>query len=88
MPYILPIATKLSEDDIRKVGGKSDLKTIKGFYIYRNKRLIIWGTWFRLARKEELGKLARIKVDIPNSIRLYVEIDIKKYCIATRFDKE
>lgn len=77
-PYILPIITKLTLEDMKKVGGKNDLKNNQGFYIYRNKRLIIWGTWFKLARKEELGKLARVQVDIPNSLDYMWGIDVKK----------
>ncbi len=77
-PYILPYINKLTQEELKKVGGKEDLRNNQGFYIYRNKRLIIWGTWFRLTRKEELGKLARIMVDIPNSLDYMWNIDIKK----------
>lgn len=54
------------------------MKNEQGFYIYRQKRLIIWGTWFRLERKDELSKLARVMVDIPNSLDSMWSIDIKK----------
>jgi hypothetical protein len=77
-PYILPHRNKLSREDLRKVGGADDLRTNQGFYIYRCKRLIIWGTWFRLLSKEELNKLARVKVDIPNSLDEIWSIDVKK----------
>ncbi|MEI6755400.1 MAG: ATP-binding protein [bacterium] len=77
-PYILPHRNKLSREDLKKVGGADDLRTNQGFYIYRCKRLIIWGTWFRLLSKEELNKLARVKVDIPNSIDEIWSIDVKK----------
>jgi len=77
-PYILPHRSKLSKEDLRKVGGADDLRTNQGFYIYRCKRLIIWGTWFRLLGKEELNKLARVKVDIPNSLDEIWSIDVKK----------
>lgn len=77
-PYILPHRSKLSKDDLRKVGGADDLRINQGFYIYRCKRLIIWGTWFRLLSKEELNKLARVKVDIPNSLDEIWSIDVKK----------
>lgn len=77
-PYILPHRNKLSRDDLHKVGGADDLRTNQGFYIYRCKRLIIWGTWFRLLGKEELNKLARVKVDIPNSLDEIWSIDVKK----------
>ena len=77
-PFILPHLSKLSQDDLDKVGGKERLKNEQGFYVYRNRRLIIWGTWFRLERKEELNKLARVMVDIPNSLDYMWSIDIKK----------
>ncbi|WP_017209988.1 ATP-binding protein [Clostridium beijerinckii] len=77
-PYILPHISALTKEDIKKVGGKERLRNEQGFYVYRNKRLIIWGTWFKLGRKEELSKLARVKVDIPNDLDYMWNIDIKK----------
>lgn len=77
-PYILPYTSKLSAKDKRRLGDLSDLRQNQGFYIYRNKRLIIWGTWFRLLRQQELNKLARIRVDIPNTLDSIWEIDVKK----------
>lgn len=77
-PFILPHLTKLTQEDLDKVGGKENLRTEQGFYVYRNKRLIVWGTWFRLERKDELNKLARVRVDIPNSLDYMWSIDIKK----------
>lgn len=77
-PFILPHITKLSREDLDKVGGKDRLRNDQGFYVYRNKRLIIWGTWFRLEHKDELNKLARVMVDIPNSLDYMWSIDIKK----------
>ena len=77
-PFILPHITKLNQKDLDKIGGKEKLRNEQGFYVYRNKRLIIWGTWFRLERKDELNKLARVMVDIPNSLDYMWSIDIKK----------
>lgn len=77
-PYILPHLSKLNQEDLDKIGGKERLRGDQGFYVYRNKRLIIWGTWFRLERKDELNKLARVMVDIPNSLDYMWSIDIKK----------
>jgi hypothetical protein len=77
-PFILPHKNKLSRDDLKKAGGADDLRTNQGFYIYRCKRLILWGTWFRLLGKDELNKLARVKVDIPNSLDEIWSIDVKK----------
>jgi len=77
-PYILPHRNKLTHEELKKVGGADDLRTNQGFYIYRCKRLILWGTWFRLLGKDELNKLARVKVDIPNSLDEIWSIDVKK----------
>ena len=77
-PYILPFSSKVSEKDKKKLGELADLRQNQGFYIYRNKRLIIWGTWFRLIRQQELNKLARIRVDIPNTLDSIWEFDVKK----------
>lgn len=76
-PYVLPFQKDLSKDDIRLLGGFENYKSKQGFYIYRNERLIIWGTWFGRA-KGELTKHARVKVDIPNTLDDIWGIDIKK----------
>lgn len=77
-PYILPHISKLSAEELRLAGGEEGLRRNQGFYIYRNRRLIIRGTWFRLARAEELTKLARVRVDIPNALDRLWTLDIKK----------
>jgi hypothetical protein len=80
-PYILPHSSKLSPKDMERAGGSDGLRNQQGFYIYRNKRLIIWGTWFRLAKKDELSKLARVRVDIPNTLDHLWTLDIKKSAV-------
>jgi len=76
-PYILPFQKDISKEDMKKLGGVESYRTRQGFYIYRNERLIIWGTWFG-RHKGELTKHARIKVDIPNTLDDLWNIDIKK----------
>ena len=77
-PYILPHISKLTEKELKALGGKEGLRKQQGFYVYRNKRLLIWGTWFRLMRQGDLSKLARVQVDIPNSLDDLWTLDIKK----------
>jgi hypothetical protein len=77
-PYILPHTSKLSEKELKILGGKDGLRKLQGFYVYRNKRLLVWGTWFRLMRQGDLSKLARVQVDIPNSLDDLWILDIKK----------
>lgn len=80
-PFILPHQSDLQLEDIEKLGGINALRNGQGFYIYRNDRLIIYGTWFRLSAtsvSSELLKYGRIKVDIPNTLDDVWDIDIKK----------
>lgn len=77
-PYILPHISKLTSDEIKMLGGKDGLRKQQGFYVYRNKRLLVWGTWFRMMRQGDLSKLARIRVDIPNTLDDLWTLDIKK----------
>ena len=77
-PYVLPHASKVTTKEKRQLGELADLRSNQGFYVYRNKRLIIWGTWFRLVKAQEINKIARIRVDIPNTLDSIWEIDIKK----------
>lgn len=78
LPYILPPVSHLSPDEISLAGGKEGLRGTQGFYVYRNRRLVMWGTWFRLVPKEEFFKLTRIQVDIPNTFDDLWSLDIKK----------
>ncbi|MDO8775117.1 MAG: ATP-binding protein [Burkholderiaceae bacterium] len=77
-PFVLPPVSHLSQDEISMAGGKDGLRGTQGFYIYRNRRLVIWGTWFRLVPKEEFYKLTRVQVDIPNTFDDLWALDIKK----------
>lgn len=76
-PYILPHPGHITQSERALVG---DLDRNQGFYIYRNRRLIIWGTWFHLKKKTRLSQLARVQVDIPSSpeIDRLWDLDVKK----------
>ena len=77
-PYILPHISKMTEEEKKQLGGKDGIRRQQGFYVYRNKRLLIWGTWFRMMRQGDLSKLARVMVDIPNDLDDLWTLDIKK----------
>lgn len=77
-PYTLPHYHDLTDSDRNLLGGADKMRDSQGFYIYRNDRLIIYGTWFRIRVKSEVAKYAKIKVDIPNALDDIWEIDIKK----------
>lgn len=77
-PHVLPPVSHLLQDDIETAGGLEGLRGTQGFYVYRNRRLVIWGTWFRLVPKQEFFKLTRVQVDIPNTFDDLWSLDIKK----------
>lgn len=77
-PYILPFSDSISQEELDNLGGKEGLIRNQGFYVYRNRRLIVSANWFRVTRKTDLTKLCRVKVDIPNTLDDQWTIDVKK----------
>jgi Histidine kinase-, DNA gyrase B-, and HSP90-like ATPase. len=78
-PYILPHHSKLDSTLHEATSGPGGWNAHQGFYIYRNKRLLVAGDWLGLGfQKEEHYKLARIRVDLPNSLDEHWHIDVKK----------
>ena len=76
-PYILPHKTKFANDDeVKAAGGYKGWLQHQGFYVYRNERLIIYGTWFGLFKKEMSFNLARIQLDINSDSDFDWQIDI------------
>jgi hypothetical protein len=67
-PYTIPHFSKLTVEEKEMLGGDEGLVRNQGFYVYRNKRLIIYGTWFRLVPHGELSQLTRVRIDLPNSL--------------------
>ena len=79
VPYVLPHLSKLTKTIHDEAAGIKGWNAHQGFYIYRNKRLLVPGDWLGLPfAKEEHFKLARILVDIPNSMDQEWEIDVTK----------
>lgn len=77
--YVLPHRKNFSSElEYRKAEGIKGWVEQQGFYIYRGKRLLLAGDWLGLFRKEEHYKLARIRIDLPNTQDDLWQIDIKK----------
>lgn len=81
--FILPHKDRLAKKDFEQGAGPEGWTAQQGFYVYRNKRLLVPGSWLGLGRgkrwsKEEAHKLARIQLDIPNTADSAWKIDIKK----------
>jgi len=78
-PYILPHHSRLTREQHSIAGGPAGWNAQQGFYVYRNRRLLLAGDWLGLGfRKEEHYKLARILLDLPNSLDHEWEIDVRK----------
>jgi hypothetical protein len=76
--FILPHKSKISEETYKEAEGPKGWSEQQGFYVYRNERLLLSGDWLGIYRKEEHYKLARIQIDLPNSLDAEWQIDIKK----------
>jgi hypothetical protein len=76
--YVLPHHSKVSTQEYDENAGEGGYLKNQGFYVYRGKRLIVHGTWFRMKPKSELAKLTRIKIDLPNNLDQEWKIDTMK----------
>lgn len=78
----LPQMNQLNNHEraLLQLDGKTrhSLLNTQGFYVYRSHRLINWGSWFRMARKEKRLQRYRVRVDIPNSMDSLWALDVKK----------
>ena len=77
-PYVLPVAARRHKGDQEKLGITDNLLVSQGFYIYRNFRLINWGTWFKKGRKTPENQLIRVEVEIPSTYDHEWVLDVKK----------
>jgi hypothetical protein len=76
--FTLPHHRNVTQAEWERYAGPAGYVKNQGFYLYREKRLIIHGTWFGLARQMELTKLARVRIDMPNALDADWHVDVKK----------
>ena len=81
--HVLPHKDMLTSKEYESASGPSGWTSQQGFYIYRNKRMLLSGSWLGLGKgrswhKEEAYRLARIKVDISNAFDDVWDINILK----------
>ena len=80
---VLPHQDRLSADAYKRAAGPGGWTAQQGFYVYRNRRMLLAGGWLGLGsprpwNREEIHRLARISVDIPNTADAAWKIDIRK----------
>ena len=81
--HVLPHKDMLSSEDFERLAGPEGWTAQQGFYVYRNQRLLVAGSWLGLGTgrrwtKDEAHRLARIRLDISNSADADWKIDIRK----------
>lgn len=81
--YVLPHKDRLDAHEHDEAAGPDGWTAQQGFYVYRNERLLVAGSWLGLGRgrcwtKEEAHRLARIRLDIPNTADAEWKIDVRK----------
>jgi hypothetical protein len=76
--HTLPHHSNLTQSEIDNIGGMEEIYKGQGLYIYRENRLIIAGGWMGLSRTYQLGKLARIEINIPSGLDDEWSTDVKK----------
>lgn len=81
--HVLPHRDAFSEPEYEAAGGPEGWTAQQGFYVYRNGRLLVAGGWLGLGKgkawhREESQRLARIRLDIPNTADMDWKIDIRK----------
>ena len=76
--YILPHYSKITHQEHELLAGEDGTVKNQGFYLYRNSRLIVYGTWFGLQKFNDISQHVRIDVDIPNSLDKIWKITVDK----------
>ncbi|WP_240549562.1 ATP-binding protein [Devosia salina] len=81
--FVLPHKDHLKDKEYKIAGGPDGWNAHQGFFVYRNDRLLLSGGWLGLGKgrgwnREEPYRLARIRLDIPNSADADWKIDIRK----------
>lgn len=82
--HVLPHRDMLKPTEQEAAGGPGGWTQQQGFYVYRNKRLLMAGGWLGLGDngktwvRDEPHRLARIRLDIPNSVDADWKINVLK----------
>ena len=78
-PFVLPHVSKRNNEETQIGSGLYGWNAHQGFYVYRNRRMIIAGGYLDFDfTPEEHFKLCRIMVDLPNEVDHDWSIDVRK----------
>lgn len=81
--HVLPHKDRLTARECDLAAGPDGWAAQQGFYVYRNQRLLVAGSWLGLGRgrswsRDEAHRLARIRLDILNTADADWKIDVRK----------
>ena len=81
--FVMPHKDRFTKTEYDSAGGIYGWNAQQGFYVYRNDRLLVAGSWLglgspRLWTKDEVHRLARISLDFQNIADSEWKIDIRK----------
>lgn len=82
--HVLPHRDMLKPAEQESAAGSAGWTQQEGFYVYRNRRLLLAGGWLGLGDggkpwpRDEAHRLARIRLDIPNSADAEWKINVLK----------
>ena len=80
---VLPHPTKVDTAVYEKAEGPLGWNRHQGFFVYRCRRLVVAGGWLGLGfRQEPQTKLARIQVDLPNTLDESWQLNVMKSSVV------
>ncbi|RAJ83612.1 histidine kinase/DNA gyrase B/HSP90-like ATPase [Chitinophaga dinghuensis] len=86
--FILPSSSIQESKDGNPIWtpANKSLMDMEGIYVYRGDRLIIYGGWLGVIKKAPRMQLARLKVDIGNSVDKYFQLNVAKSLITIPYE--
>lgn len=82
--FILPVAA--SDEENNWTNSNNNLMDLEGLYIYRGDRIIYYGGWNKIIRKEPKLKLARLRINVSNINDIALQLNVSKSKISIPYD--
>ncbi len=81
--FVLPHRDRMMADQFEDAAGPDGWLAHEGFFVYRNRRLLVAGGWLGLGpgrrwTRDDVHRLARLRLDLPNSGDGDWKVDIRK----------
>jgi hypothetical protein len=84
--FVLPVSATDSENTSVWTTENKNLSDLEGLYIYRENRVIFYGGWNGLVKKQPHLKLARLKVEVGNSNDDKLQLNVAKSNIVFPYE--